>query len=89
MDELRRQLIITAQRMDAAGLNKGTAGNVSVRTGQGRVTGFLITPTGMPYDALASEDIVFMHLDGRCEGRRKPSSEWRFHRCLLYTSRCV
>ena len=82
MDELRRQLMITAQRMDAAGLNKGTAGNVSVRAGQGRAGGFLITPTGMPYETLVNEDMVFMHLDGRCEGRRKPSSEWRFHRDL-------
>jgi L-fuculose-phosphate aldolase len=33
--------------MQPAGLNKGTAGNVSVRHGDG----FYITPTGMPYAA--------------------------------------
>lgn len=64
--------------MTAAGLNKGTAGNLSVREGEG----FLITPTGMDYEMLAPGDIVFMHLDGRHEGARKPSSEWRFHRDL-------
>jgi L-fuculose-phosphate aldolase len=32
------------------------------------------------------DDIPLMGLDGSYEGRRKPSSEWRFHRDL-YTSR--
>lgn len=74
----RAELIATARRMAAAGLNKGTAGNLSVRERDG----FLITPTGMDYESLTPSDIVFMHLDGSHEGRRKPSSEWRFHRDL-------
>lgn len=78
MTELRRQLIATAQAMQPAGLNRGTAGNVSVRDGDG----FLITPTGMPYAALEAEDIPRMAFDGSHQGRRKPSSEWRFHRDL-------
>jgi L-fuculose-phosphate aldolase len=81
MAELRQHLIDSAQRMAAAGLNRGTAGNLSVRAGGGRA-GFLITPTGMDYDALEAEDIVFMRLDGTPAGRRRPSSEWRFHRDL-------
>jgi L-fuculose-phosphate aldolase len=64
--------------MSAAGLNKGTAGNLSVRFEEG----FLITPTGMTYEALMPKDIVFMRLDGTHTGERKPSSEWRFHRDL-------
>ncbi len=78
MAELRAELIATARRMAAAGLNKGTAGNLSVRERDG----FLITPTGMDYETLTPSDIVFMRLDGSHEGRRKPSSEWRFHRDL-------
>nr|WP_281982613.1 class II aldolase/adducin family protein [Azonexus hydrophilus] len=78
MTELRRQLIATARAMQPAGLNRGTAGNVSVRDGDG----FLITPTGMPYAGLETEDIPRMALDGSHQGRRKPSSEWRFHRDL-------
>lgn len=78
MTELRRQLIATAQAMQPAGLNRGTAGNVSVRDGDG----FLITPTGMPYAALEAEDIPRMAFNGSHQGRRKPSSEWRFHRDL-------
>jgi L-fuculose-phosphate aldolase len=78
MAELRQQLIETARRMTTAGLNRGTAGNLSVRLGE--ESGFLITPTGMAYDVLEAADIVCMRLDGTAEGRRKPSSEWRFHR---------
>jgi L-fuculose-phosphate aldolase len=80
MAELRQQLIETARRMATAGLNRGTAGNLSVRLGE--AGGFLITPTGMAYDVLEDADIVCMRFDGTAEGRRKPSSEWRFHRDL-------
>ena len=62
--------------MNGVGLNRGTAGNVSVR----HEDGFLVTPTGMDYDESEPEDIVFVGLDGQAQGRRKPSSEWRFHR---------
>ena len=82
--ELRRQLIASAQALTAAGLNKGTAGNLSVRSVEDGVDGYLITPTGMDYATLSAEDIVFLALDDRDahapKGRRKPSSEWRFHR---------
>jgi L-fuculose-phosphate aldolase len=78
----RTDLIATALAMGANGLNRSTAGNVSVRASDG----FHITPTGMPYAALVAEDIPLLALDGTHQGRRKPSSEWRFHRDL-YTSR--
>ena len=77
-DDLRQALIATARAMQPAGLNKGTSGNVSARA----PNGFWITPTGMPYDALVPDDIPLMALDGSHQGRRKPSSEWRFHRDL-------
>ena len=76
MVDLRKELIATARAMKPAGLNRRTAGNVSVRSGDG----FLITPTGMPYDTLTADDIPLMALDGTHAGPRKPSSEWRFHR---------
>ena len=80
MPELRQKLISTACRTMSYGLNKGVAGNLSVRTEENGEAGFLITPTGIPYESLAPEDIVFMRLDGSATGRRQPSSEWRFHR---------
>jgi len=76
--DLRQQLIATACAMGPAGLNRGTSGNVSVRSGDG----FYITPTGMRYEQLVADDIPLMALDGSHQGRRKPSSEWRFHRDL-------
>ncbi len=84
--ELREELIATAQAMRPAGLNRGTAGNVSVRCGDA----FLITPSGMAYDSLTVDDLPLMAIDdserGQFSGRRKPSSEWRFHHDL-YASR--
>jgi L-fuculose-phosphate aldolase len=77
--ELRRAMIETARRMNEAGLNQGTSGNL----GQRVEGGFLVTPTGMDYAALEPEDIVLMRFDGSHEGRRLPSSEWRFHRDIL------
>jgi L-fuculose-phosphate aldolase len=72
-------LIHHARAMAAAGLNKGTAGNLSVRSDRNGRPGFLITPTGMPYDGLETDDIAFVDLDGKASGRCKPSSEWRMH----------
>lgn len=75
---LRQDMVATCRAMDARGINQGTAGNLSVRHGEG----FLITPSSMPYDIMKAEDIVEMGWDGTYGGRR-PSSEWRFHRDIL------
>lgn len=77
MNEARRAELIVAGRATAAeGLNKGSAGNLSVRDGEG----FWITPTGIPAASLRPEDIPYMLPDGSWRGGRQPSSEWRFHR---------
>jgi L-fuculose-phosphate aldolase len=78
-DALRREMVATCRAMNASGINQGTAGNISLRNGKG----FLITPSSLPYDTMASADIVQMFLDGSYEGERRPSSEWRFHRDIL------
>ena len=74
-EKLRQLLIETALAMNSSGLNQGTSGNLSVRYEDG----MLITPTGMNYSALSPDDIVWMDFDGGIKGKRKPSSEWRFH----------
>ncbi|MCL2724923.1 MAG: class II aldolase/adducin family protein [Polyangiaceae bacterium] len=74
--ELKAAVLATARQMNAERLNRGAAGNVSVRCG----AGFLVTPTGMTYAACEPDDMVHVGLDGQAVGRRKPSSEWRFHR---------
>lgn len=79
-EQSRRQTIIDAcLRMNASGLNQGTSGNISLRHNDG----LLITPSGLPYDRMAPDDIVWIGFDGTVEGPRKPSSEWRFHRDIL------
>ncbi|NRG19325.1 class II aldolase/adducin family protein [Rhizobiales bacterium] len=72
---LRRDIIETARALPREGLTKGTSGNVSARWGGG----FLVTPSGVPYDALREEMIVPMDLDGGYRGDFLPSSEWRMH----------
>lgn len=72
---VREELIATARAMNAAGLNVGTAGNLSARTRRG----FLITPTGMPYEELHPSDLAEVAMDGQPSGSRLPSSEWRMH----------
>lgn len=79
---MRKQLIETALEMSSNGLVKGATGNLSVRLGQG----MLITPTGIDYSVMLPGDIVQMDFDGTIEGKRKPSSEWRFH-AAIYQAR--
>ena len=74
-EQLSQQVIDTCLAMNARGINQGSAGNVSVRYGDG----FLITPSGMAYDRLQPEHIVLVDLDGNCRDELNPSSEWRMH----------
>ena len=76
---LRRDLTETCRAMERLGLTRGTSGNVSVRFGDG----LLISPTGIPYDALTPELVVRMDVGGGHAGAVLPSSEWRFHRDIL------
>ncbi len=77
---LRAMLIAACRELPRRGLTHGTSGNVSVRRDERR---FFVSPTGMDYEALQPDDIPLMDLDGRWFGRRRPSSEWRFHRDIF------
>ena len=79
MNNLSEQLLKSAQKLTELGLNKGTAGNCSVRHEEG----FLVTPSGMEVDNMTSRDMVFVDFNGVAEKGKKPSSEWRFHRDIL------
>lgn len=73
---LRRAVIETARELNSRGINVNKSGNISARFRDG----FLITPTGVPYETLLPEDIVFIDLEsGGSQGRRLPSSEWEMH----------
>jgi len=75
--DLAATVLATARAMNASGINRGSAGNVSARCEDG----FIITPTGMAYEACSAADMVTVGLDGTVAATalRKPSSEWRFH----------
>jgi L-fuculose-phosphate aldolase len=76
----RREVIEVMRALSARGLNRGTAGNVSIRRG----SGMLITPSGIDAAELAEADIVAVDAAGRWPaGGLKPSSEWQMHQQLL------
>ena len=80
-DHALRQAVVGACReLARRGLAHGTSGNISVRRD---ALSFFVSPTGMPYDTLAPDDVPLVSLDGRWFGRRSPSSEWRFHRDIF------
>ncbi|MDA8349634.1 MAG: class II aldolase/adducin family protein [Pseudomonadota bacterium] len=78
--QLCRALIEACGDLQRLGLTHGTSGNVSIRRD---ADSFFVSPTGLPYDSLEPPDIPLMRFDGRWYGRRRPSSEWRFHRDIL------
>jgi len=78
----RQQVIDTAIAMSTSGLSPGRSGNVSCRW----ETGMLITPSGMHYEDLLPDDIVYVGAGGEVlPDTRKPSSEWRFHQAVYDT----
>ena len=80
--ESRAAVVVAARSLNTQNLSPGASGNVSLRWGDG----FLITPSALPYLQTEPHDIVYVTLDGRPEGPRRPSSEWRIHRDI-YASR--
>ncbi len=77
--QTRIALLQTSRRMVELGLNRGTAGNASVRC-DGNI---LITPSALPVAEMNEEDLVLLDAAGKVLRGRKPSSEWRFHRDIL------
>jgi L-fuculose-phosphate aldolase len=76
---LRKELVATARKSIALGINQGTSGNFSVRAGDG----FLLTPSAVPYEAMRPADVVEMGLDGAPRGAGVPSTERHLHAAIL------
>lgn len=80
--QLAESVLATAGKLIAHDLNRGSAGNVSVRYADDCI----ITPTGIEHQDCTPEDMVLVGImTGTSRGRpplnrRKPSSELRFHR---------
>lgn len=80
VDAARAALVRAMQRMQAAGLNRGTSGNAAIRVPGGMV----VTPSGVAPDQLSDAAMVFVSDDGEVAvGGMRPSSEWRMHHYLL------
>ena len=71
------QVIKYAKMLNVKNLSALRSGNISVRY----KNGFFITPSGVKYSQLQTEDVVFVSLDGNFDSlKQRPSSEWRFHK---------
>jgi L-fuculose-phosphate aldolase len=77
---LRQEMTLAMQAMAARGLNRGTSGNLSVRWQDG----LLVTPSGVPPEALTPASMVRIDGAGNADpDGLRPSSEWRMHQGLL------
>ena len=71
------QVIKYAKMLNVKNLSALRSGNISVRY----KNGFFITPSGVKYSQLQTEDVVFVSLDGNFDSlKQRPSSEWRIHK---------
>lgn len=83
-EELRRSAAVAVKRLDELGLNRGSSGNLSLRSPAG---GFWITPTGMAPQEIAADSLVRLADDGTVkQGDWAPSTEWPLH-CAIYLAR--
>lgn len=79
-EELRRSAAVAVKRLDELGLNRGSSGNLSLRSPAG---GFWITPTGMAPQEIAADSLVRLADDGTVQqGDWAPSTEWPLHRAI-------
>lgn len=77
---LRARMVGVMRAMEARGLNRGSAGNVSARLGEA----MLVTPTGVPASELTPDQMVVVAPDGSTAPHAlRPSSEWRMHQQIL------
>lgn len=78
--QLRNRIIDCGKDMSRSELVQGSWGNISLRLNPDTM---LITPSGMDYFSIRTEDIVRMNLHDLKYGmQRKPSSEYRLHAAL-------
>lgn len=74
--QARREIVAVAQRLRPDGLVAGTAGNLSIRSGDL----VAVTPSGVDYDDLTPETIGVHRLDGTpVEAPLAPTSELPMH----------
>ncbi|HJQ00432.1 MAG TPA: class II aldolase/adducin family protein [Jatrophihabitans sp.] len=76
--DYRSSVVHACRQLLAAGLLRGTSGNVSVRDRQSGA--IALTPTGVDYPRLRAEDVPVVDQDGRqLDGDLLPTSELALH----------
>lgn len=80
--DIRKALVHYSRECVTRGLSNATAGNISMRFGNG----MLITPSGVAPDRMEPDQIAEVAFDGSFKGTLKPSSEWALH-AALYRNR--
>ncbi len=79
----REEIITVARALQDAGMMPNKSGNVSCRL----PGGYVITPSGVPYDQMQPGHLVSMRDDGTAEvDGLRPSSEWLMH-AAIYSHR--
>lgn len=69
MQNKREQLLNISQQLVSMGLNRGAAGNASVRANNAEgEAGFLITPSGLAANKMTPSDMVWMDFAGNKVG---------------------
>jgi L-ribulose-5-phosphate 4-epimerase len=83
--ELKKQLVASAQELTRKGFLMATGGNVSIRPLDEEI--FVITPSNFDYMKMKAGDICLLDLDlNQLEGSLKPSVEAGMH-CAIYKAR--
>lgn len=81
----RTEIVEYGKRLVTSKLTKGTGGNLSIFNRD--INLMAITPSGIDYFMIKSEDVVVLDLDGNIvDGDKTPSSEVEMHR-IFYSNR--
>ena len=93
MLDKKHEVIEYAEELNTENLSPLRSGNISIRGVNEEIDGFFITPSGVKYDDLTTDSIVFLELNENNNIKKisdkviNPSSEWRFHQDIYIEKR--
>ena len=93
MLDKKQEVIEYAKKLNTKNLSPLRSGNISIRGVNEEIDGFFITPSGVKYDDLTTDSIVFLELNENNNIKKisdkviNPSSEWRFHQDIYIEKR--
>lgn len=83
-DDVKKQVVTTAQKLTKKGFLIATGGNLSIRVPGHKA--FAITPSNYDYMKMVPEDVCVLDFDLKVlEGKRKPSVESAMHGAIYQT----